>query len=284
MGGGLPHNNKNDDDGVKSMLPQEEAQLWRVYSLLCDYGPKQKVLKVLRPKAARLVELRSKVGDEETAPEALARELQQLSLETEDLKSELRKIEAESAGKITATDFCECLKALGTKASRKEVEDMIWEIDENLDGSVDWEELKLCFERNLRDDTGLEASKIFHVVAFCFFDSNDNGKVSVDETMAMLYARYGRQHMELKLKELFGTDLTENGTEGGEIDFPTYLRAVEKTQLLTFLRSTAGKNQLAKAKSLSKLIGPHLLDNISSSDDKTPHRSSSGTTRKKHIA
>jgi hypothetical protein len=48
------------------------------------------------------------------------------------------------------------------------------------------------------------------------FDSNENGKVSVDETMAFLHARYGREGLEFKLKELFGKDMVESGTEVSE--------------------------------------------------------------------
>jgi len=90
---------------------------------------------------------------------------------------------------------------------------MIWEADETISGSIDYEDMKLMFQRNISDRTGLEPSKMYNLVQFLIFDSNENGKVSVDETMAFLHARYGRAGLEFKLKELFGDDMVESGTE-----------------------------------------------------------------------
>merc|ERR1719198_207612 len=75
------------------------------------------------------------------------------------------------------------------------------------------------FERNITDKTGLEPSKMFNLVQFMIFDQDENGLVSVDEATDMLYPRYGRVQMEAKLRELFGSDMKETGTQGGEITF-----------------------------------------------------------------
>lgn len=251
------------------MTPQEEAQLRRVYNMLCDYGAKRQVKRLLRPKVERYDQLRARLSDEEVAEARVANELQNLSQEIEELKEKITAIEAASEGRVTAADLSETLKALGKRASKKEVEDMIWEVDENLDGCVDWDEMRLMVQRNLRDQSGLEPAKLFNLVQFCLYDQNDNGRVSVDETMNMLYARYGRAKMEHKLKELFGDDMQENGVQGGEIDFNAYLAAVERVQINTFLQSAQGKASVAKAGSVRKLLGKALLDESSTMSNST---------------
>jgi Ca2+-binding EF-hand superfamily protein len=35
------------------------------------------------------------------------------------------------------------MRMFGRKCTKKEIEDMVWEVDENLDGCVDWEEFKV---------------------------------------------------------------------------------------------------------------------------------------------
>ena len=91
------------------------------------------------------------------------------------------------------------------------------------------------------------------------YDQNNNGFVSIDETMKMLYARYGRELMEEKISYLFGNDkgekIREEGKEGGEIDFTTYVEAVEKTQMKMFHESELGRTILAKGK---RKVDPNL--------------------------
>ena len=47
-------------------------------------------------------------------------------------------------------------------------------------------------------------------------------------------------------------------SQGGEIDFPQYIKAVERTQLVTFLQSAHGKALANKAGSAEKLVGAGL--------------------------
>ena len=102
---------------------------------------------------------------------------------------------------------------------------MIWEVDENLDGCVDWEEFKLMYQRNIADKTGLEPFQLFNVVQFMMYDKDSSGQVSIDETMTMLFQRYGKERLESQMKLLFGDDLKTSDGDG-ELSFAEYLKAV----------------------------------------------------------
>lgn len=162
------------------------------------------------------------------------------------LLQELNDLENKPDRKIAVCDVMEISRQLHQPLSKKEAQDIIWEIDDDLDQCLDWPEFRLMFTRNITDKTGLEPSKMFFLAQFLIYDHNENGKVSVDETMNMLYARYGRAKMETKLRELFGENMHETGREGGEITYEEFLQAVEKIQQQTFWSTAPGKIAAAK--------------------------------------
>ncbi len=76
----------------------------------------------------------------------------------------------------------------------------------------------------LRTRAGLEPFQLFNVVQFMMYDRSNCGSVTVDETMTMLYARYGKDRLESEMKVLFGEDLKADGD--GSLTFVQYLNAV----------------------------------------------------------
>ena len=152
-------------------------------------------------------------------------ELRSVTVKIDELRSRISEYDKQPDAKIRSADLNEAIKQLGCRSTKKEIQDMIWEVDENLDGCVDWEEFKLMFYRNITDTTGLEPFQLFNVVQFMMYDRDGSGQVTVDETMHMLYARYGKKNLESQMKALFGEDLkTQDGD--GELSFREYLKAV----------------------------------------------------------
>ena len=121
--------------------------------------------------------------DLESAEAEGLRQIERLNQDYQDLENNPEK-------KISCNDVYQMLKRLKVKIHKREVQEMIWEIDDDLDGCIDWPEFRLMFTRNVMDKCGLEPSKMFNLTQFLIYDHNNNGRVSVDETMNMLYARY----------------------------------------------------------------------------------------------
>jgi Ca2+-binding EF-hand superfamily protein len=207
-------------DDLRKIKPHEERALRRVYNQLSNRAARAKLEREI---------------DRATSPE-----------QEQELRAKLAEVNSQKT-KISKHDLSEMLRSLGKPSPKRYILDMIWESDEDIEGSIAYEDIKLVFQRNISDRTGLEPSKLYNLVQFMIFDSNENGKVSVDETMAFLHARYGREGLEFKLKELFGKDMVESGTEGGEIDFVTYLEAVNQAQLRMYENSEQGQANSAKA-------------------------------------
>lgn len=227
------------DSTLKEMTQNETRELKRVFDFLADFAPKLKLRRDLEPKLERrqkimayrrnpdTVKFVSEAGVELT-PQAIETERVRLEEEIVDIQ---RKIEAVNAKpqaekKIHPKDLQQALTYLGKHAEKREVDDMIWEVDENLDGCVDWEEFLLMFRRNISDKSGLEPFQLFNVVQFCMYDKEFSGHVTVDETMHMLYARYGKERLESEMKALFGEALAADGN--GTLSFLDYLKAVNK--------------------------------------------------------
>ena len=162
--------------------PKELKELRRVFDTLCHYADRHP--RPLKP-AAEQTQIPTFAGprghnddDGEYTVQSTNTTCTGLSLMSN--MSSLRLLEPHTDC-IRAQDIAAALRDLGIRPTEQEAQEMLWEADEKNDNVIDWEELKLMFERNLRDTSGLEPGRLYHVVQFMIFDRNCNGKVSIDE-------------------------------------------------------------------------------------------------------
>jgi len=249
-----------DGDTLIAITSQEEKELQRVYTLLSDYQLKVKLLDEIREIEANayMQKLTSKgaladtrvTHDESALQDSQNEALRKIKAINERINELDSRPDSHPDKKISVGDVTTMLKTKlkVTTLGKKEVEDMVWEVDDDLDGFINWGEFRLMYTRNNVDRTGLEPSKLFNLAQFLIYDKNFNARVSVDETMNMLYARYGRVRMETKLKEMFGDDMHEEGRQGGEISYEQFIRSVERIQMQTFWNTTKGEIAASKKK------------------------------------
>lgn len=111
---------------------------------------------------------------------------------------------------------------------------MIWEIDENLDGHITRDEFELMYKRCRLDTTGLEPRSLYNVVQFLMFLQNNTAadkskkKITVEDTLELLYVRYGRNELDKEIEEIFGSEEKNADGQEKEISLTEYLEKIKK--------------------------------------------------------
>ena len=153
------------------------------------------------------------------------------SQELEGLAKVFAKLDRNGDGKIDADELAFCLKYLGHKPGKHEVTDIIWEVDEDGDQCVEWEEFKVMFFRARHDKKGLEPRKLFNLTEFMMVDKDGSGSIDLDECMEILFRRYGKNGLEEKTAEFMSQNTGKESSEGDNtISFSEFLAGIAKTE------------------------------------------------------
>lgn len=149
------------------ITPQEEKEIHLAFERLCDFPIKVKLIQEKMDIDAWIEADRAK-SNQYGYVEPVAFIKKSLARK-EEIDKEIEALKNKPDMKVCANDVVEMFKFLNYKATRKEVEEMIWEVDENLDGFVDWPEFRLMFNRNVIDQSGLEPNRMVSFPAFLLF-------------------------------------------------------------------------------------------------------------------
>ena len=147
--------------------------------------------------------------------------------ELESLRRVFEALDRNKVGKIGFKELNDQLVKLDYRAKRVEVEDMIWEVDEDCDRCVNWEEFKTMFYRVRHDKSGWEPRRLFNVVEFMMHDKDMSGTIDMDECMEILFRRFGKDELEQRTNEFFKHD--EDGDNNiSFVEFQRQARAVSR--------------------------------------------------------
>ncbi len=128
------------------------------------------------------------------------------------------------------------LQFLGLSPKKSQVNLIIWEVDDDLDGYVSKEEFLTMYRRCIVSDAlakksglepRLEPRKLFNLVQFLMYDKTFKGRVTVEETLQILFVRYGRDKLDDEIKAIFGEE--EKNPDGSDKEI-TYGEYVDKIQ------------------------------------------------------
>ena len=101
------------------------------------------------------------------------------------LNGKLFEIQSRRGQTISKQDLRRLLMvAFHYKPEEAEIEKIIFEVDETMDGQINWEEFQLAYLRNVNDKTGLEPYNLHNIITFCMYHAE--GLISVAEALDCL--------------------------------------------------------------------------------------------------
>ena len=138
-------------------------------------------------------------------------------------------------------DVARVLQFLGERPNRNFVNLIIWEVDDDLDGFVNYEEFLTMYRRCIVSESlarqhglepRLEPSQLFNLVQFLMYDKTFKGRVTVEETLQILFVRHGRDKLDEEIRAIFGDEEKNKDGSDKEITFGEYLEKINSRALV----------------------------------------------------
>ncbi|KAI8473767.1 MAG: outer dynein arm-docking complex subunit 3 [Monoraphidium minutum] len=170
---------------------------------------------------------------------AAARERYARKNEAEDLRRAFAFLDRKGDGRIDSEELNAVFAALGHRPRRGEVDDLLWEVDEDCDGAVNWAEFQRLYRRCREDGGGTEPRGLFNVIEFVMHDREGAGAISLEEAMQIMYLRHGRAQLDAKLEEVFGTSDLNSGKT---LPLTEFMSCLHTNQIKTLLSRVTARS------------------------------------------
>ena len=103
------------------------------------------------------------------------------------------------------------IRNLCDEYAKDEIEQMIWEVDENSDGYVSEKEFTDMYKKCIVDEEEEEAKKLFYLVQFLMYDKENKHYITVEDTLEILCARNQAQ-MDANIDAIFDIEVKDPKT------------------------------------------------------------------------
>mmetsp|Transcript_27213 Transcript_27213/g.36358 ORF Transcript_27213/g.36358 Transcript_27213/m.36358 type:complete len:153 (+) Transcript_27213:186-644(+) len=129
-------------------------------------------------------------------------------------------------------DIARTLQFLGCKPTRAEVELIIWEVDDDLDSYVSKQEFETMYKRCISDSQDQEPRQLYNLVTFLMYDKDFRGRVTIEETLQILFVRHGRKNLDDEIRAIFGDEQRDKDTsEEKSITYSEYVNKITRRAL-----------------------------------------------------
>ena len=216
-----PAERRQEKENAKRLLLN--TNLSRVFKIIAGYAVKRELGEELSRIKKELKQLQAQVGSERgeqfrhTGPvrsqEQIKEEIQTLQTRETDTKQELHHLET-NVTTITHADIREMFHKLEFSGHHdrpgynmdQEIDRMIFECDNSMNGSLTFDDIKVCYHNSINDQTGLEPFQLFNLVQFLMYDEDLGGTCSHTEIVTMMVTKYGERGADSAINEMLTDD------------------------------------------------------------------------------
>ena len=83
------------------------------------------------------------------------------------------------------------------------------------------------YKRCISDPLDLEPRQLYNLVTFLMYDKDFKGRVTIEETLQILFVRHGRKNLDDEIKAIFGEEQRDRDTsEEPSITYSEYVNKI----------------------------------------------------------
>ena len=88
------------------------------------------------------------------------------------------------------------------------------------------------YKRCISDKDDLEPRQLYNLVTFLMYDKDFKGRVTIEETLQILFVRHGRKNLDEEIKAIFGEEERNKDTsEEPSITYSEYVNKITRRAL-----------------------------------------------------
>jgi len=152
-------------------------------------------------------------------------------------ESSSKKTNSSQKKKFSQKALRKIIRKLCNEFAKDELDNMIWEVDENLDGYVSEDEFENMYKKCITDENEEESKKLFYLTQFLMYDKDQKHEITVEDTLEILCARH-QNNVDQALDAIFDIEKVDEKGKKRKI----------KRETLSFLEYAQRMHELSMKK------------------------------------
>jgi calmodulin len=131
------------------------------------------------------------------------------------MKKEEEEKKKKKERKFSVKALRKVIRTLCGEFTKEELNNLIWECDDNLDGFVSEKEFINMYKKCITDENEEEGKKMFYLIQFLMFDKDEKHEITIEDTLEILCAR-NPNNVDQALDNIFDEDINDDNNNTGK--------------------------------------------------------------------